>query len=229
MTFILEGFLKAWVLLSSGDPATYSAVFISLRVTSLSMALSLSFGLPAGFCLGYYSFPGKRQIRAAVDALLSIPTVVVGLFVYAFITYRGPFGRLGLLFTIPGIAIAQALLVFPIIASLTATAVETLDLRLRMTLLTFGAGRRRTFFTTLYEARFAVLAAAVTAYGRALSEVGISTIIGGNIKWRTRTITTTIALEAGKGEFGMGIALGIVLLILAFSVNWGVSLLKRRV
>jgi tungstate transport system permease protein len=194
----------------------------------MSIITSLVLGIPAGFLLGYFDFRGKKQIRAVVDTLLALPTVVVGLFVYALISRRGPFGDFGLLFTIPGIAIAQTILVLPIIISLTATAIEGLDRRLKTTLIALGARGRQIAMTSLLEARYAVLIAAVTAYGRAISEVGASMMIGGNIKWHSRTITTAIALETGKGEFAMGIALGIVLLALAFAVNFILTALKRK-
>ena len=156
-----------------------------------------------------------------------MPTVVVGLLVYAFITKRGPFGGYGLLFSISGIIIAQIILILPIVISLTATAIEGLDKRLYMTLITLGAKRRQVLLTSLWESRFAVLVAAFTAYGRAVSEVGVSMMIGGNIKGHTRTLTTAIALESGKGDFAMGIALGIVLLFIAFIVNFTLAFLKK--
>lgn len=229
MGYIGEGFITAVKLLVRGDPETYSAILATLKVSSLSISASLLIGIPCGFILGYHNFPGKRQIRAVVDTLLAMPTVVVGLFVYALISRRGPLGNLGMLFTIPGIAVAQTILILPIVVSLTATAVDHLDMRFRHTVLTLGAGGRRVALSAIYESRYAVLAAAVSAYGRAISEVGISMMIGGNIKWYTRTITTAIALETGKGEFAMGIALGLVLLLLAFIVNWVVQFCKRSV
>ena len=229
MGYIAQGFVKAFQLLTAGDPETYSAVFTTLKTTSLSITASLIIGIPAGFFLGYRGFRGKRQIRTLVDTLLAMPTVVVGLFVYAFISRRGPLGNLGMLFTIPGVAVAQTILVTPIVVSLTATAIESLDERTRVTLVTLGADRFRIALASLREARYAVLTAVVTAYGRAISEVGVSLMIGGNIKWHTRTITTAIALETGKGDFSVGIALGIVLLLLALVVNWGLVLLKKRV
>ncbi|HPX11242.1 MAG TPA: ABC transporter permease [Syntrophales bacterium] len=228
MDYLGSGFLRALVLLFSGDPETFSAVTTTLEVSSLSILASLALGIPGGFILGYFEFPGKKHLRAVVDTLLALPTVVVGLFVYAFISRRGPFGEMALLFTIPGVALAQTILVLPIVVSLTATAVEGLDRRLRLTLITLGANARQIALQTLLEARFAVLTAAVTAYGRAISEVGISMMIGGNIKWHTRTITTTVALETGKGEFAMGIALGIVLLTLALLVNAVLVTLRRK-
>ena len=229
MDYIGQGFLQAFRLLLTRDPETYSAVFTTLKVSSLSIAASLAIGIPAGFLLGYYHFPGKRQLRAVFDTLLALPTVVVGLFVYALISRRGPLGKYGLLFSIPGIAIAQTLLVLPIVISLTATAIEHMDDRFRHTVSTLGARGWQVVSASLLESRYAILAAAVTAYGRAISEVGISMMIGGNIKWHTRTITTAIALETGKGQFSMGIALGIILLLLAFLVNILLILLRRRI
>lgn len=228
MDYLIDGSIRAFQLLLGGEAETYSAVATTLIVSSLSIMISLVIGIPAGFFLGYENFPGKKQIRAFVDTLLALPTVVVGLLVYAFVSRRGPLGDFGLLFTIPGIVAAQTILVIPIVISLTAAAVETLDSRVKITLLTLGAGYRQTAVASLLEARYAVLTAAVTAYGRAISEVGASMMIGGNIKWHTRTITTAIALETGKGEFAMGIALGMVLLFLAFLVNGSLILLKRK-
>lgn len=228
MDYLTEGFIKAFQLLFTGDPETYSAIFTTLKVSTLSITASLFLGIPMGFLLGHFDFTGKRQMRAIVDTLLALPTVVVGLFVYALISRRGPLGELGILFTIPGIAVAQTILVLPIVISLTATAIESLDRRLKTTLLALGARGRQIVITSLLEARFAVLIAAITAYGRAISEVGVSMMIGGNIKWHSRTITTAIALETGKGQFAMGIALGMVLLFLAFTVNYLLTLSRRR-
>ena len=228
MDYIAQGLIRSIELLLAGDPETYSAIFTTLRISTLSIVASLVIGIPLGFLLGYFEFPGKRQVRVVVETLLALPTVVVGLFVYAFISRRGPCGELGLLFTIPGIAVAQTILITPIVTSLTATAIESLDRRLRATLVTLGARGRQILLTSLMEARYAVLVAAVTAYGRAISEVGISMMIGGNIKWHTRTITTAIALETGKGDFAVGMALGIVLLTFALIVNSSLTLLKKR-
>jgi len=228
MDYILEGVIGAFQLLLSGHEETYSAVATTLKVSTLSIAICLMVGIPLGFLLGYGHFPGKRALRTVVDTLLALPTVVVGLLVYAFITRRGPLGEIGLLFTIPGIAIGQFILALPIVVSLTASAVEELDPKLRLTLKTLGATKRQVALSSLWEGRYSVMVSAVTAYGRVISEVGVSMMLGGNIKWHTRTITTAIALETGKGQFSMGIALGLVLLTLAFAVNTAVSVLRRR-
>lgn len=228
MDYLLQGFLQGFVLLFTGDSETYSAILATVGASSLSMFFSLTMGIPLGFMLGHNSFRGKRVIKTLVDTLLSFPTVVIGLLVYAFLTRHGPLGGTGLLFSLPGIAIGQTLLGLPIIIAMTATAVEALDKRLPMTLTTLGANPRQILWATVMEARYSIMLAAMAAYGRIVSEVGISMLVGGNIKWHTRTITTAIALETGKGEFAVGIALGIVLLSVALIVNISASGLKKR-
>ena len=228
MDFLIEGLFQAIKLLLSGDGETYSAVYATLMVSSGSMLTSLFIGIPSGFALGYFDFPGRRQVRTVVDTLLALPTVFIGLLVYAFLSRSGPLGEAGLLFTLTGIAIGQTILALPIVMALTATAIEGLDRHLHMTLVTLGANRRQVLCTSLWEIRHGILAAAVTAYGRVMTEVGISMMVGGNIKWHTRTMTTAIALETNKGQFAMGVALGLVLLGIAFAVNISLAALRKR-
>lgn len=228
MDYMSNALSTAFRLLVMGNEETYSAIFVTLRVSALSMFFTLLAGIPLGFLLGSREFPGKRMVRTLVDTLLAIPTVVVGLLVYAFISRRGPLGSMGLLFSLKGIAIGQFILAIPIVISLTATAVESLEEKLTQTLMTLGAGHNDLVKGIIWEARFAVISAGITAYGRVISEVGVSMMLGGNIKWHTRTITTAIALETGKGEFAMGLALGIVLLAISFAVNIFASIMRRR-
>lgn len=228
MDFILEGFSQALVLLAGGDAETWSAVDVTIRLTALSMGASLLLGLPLGILLGTRDFPAKRLVRIVVDTCLALPTVVVGLLVYAFISRQGPLGSLDLLFSLKGMAIGQAILALPIVVALTASALDGADPRMLMTLQTLGTPPGRMVLGLLREVRYAVLAAAVTAYGRVVAEVGVSMMLGGNIKWHTRTITTAITLETGKGEFSMGIALGLVLLALSFLLNGALSFFRRR-
>ncbi|WP_029895558.1 ABC transporter permease [Desulfohalovibrio reitneri] len=228
MDFLLDGLLRAFGLLFSGDPETWAAVSVTARSSAIALAGSLLIGAPLGFLLSVAHFRGRATARLAVDTLLALPTVLIGLLVYAFLTHRGPLGGMDLLFTIPGMAAGQALLGLPIVAALTAQAVEALDVRIRHTLLTLGANPRQVAMGLLWEARFAVMLAGLTAFGRIVSEVGIAMMVGGNIKWHTRTITTAIALETGKGQFAMGVALGLVLLALALVVNLGAAWLRRR-
>ena len=229
MDFIQEGLAQAITLLVSRDPETYSAISATIRASSLAMAASLLLGIPFGYILGYFDFRLKNFFRIVVNTLLSLPTVFIGLVIYALLTRKGPLGEAGLLFTITGIAIGQTILSLPIIIALTATAVEAADRNLRITLMSLGASPFQIGKSTLWEVRLGIMAAAVTATGRVLTEVGISLMVGGNIKWHTRTITTAIALETNKGEFGMGIALGLVLLLIAFTVNIFLAGLRRRI
>lgn len=227
MDYILSGLIQALELLFQGDPETFSAVKTTVLASTLSVGASMAIGAPLGFWLGYVPFPGRRPVRVVVDTLLSLPTVVIGLLCYAFMTHRGPLGDWGLLFTIPGMAVGQTILGLPIVIAMTATAVESLDQRLKQTLITLGADRRQVLLTSLWEARFSLALAGAAAYGRIVSEVGISMMIGGNIKWHTRTITTAIALETGKGQFATGIALGLILMTVALLVNLAMAGLKR--
>lgn len=228
MNYLLDGIQRAVDLLAAGDAETFSAVAATLEATALSMGAALVMGLPAGFCLGYFRFPGKRSLRMVSDAFMAFPTVVIGLLVYALLSRRGPLGELGLLFTITGMAMGLMLLALPMVVSLTASAVEQMDSRLRLTLLTLGADSRQLLLGVLWEARYGVLAGAVATFGRVVSEVGIAMMVGGNIKWHTRTITTAIALETGKGEFAQGVALGMVLLGISLAVNTALTVFRRR-
>ena len=228
MDFIIQGFFTALQLLTTGDSATWSAVTATVKVSSISMLFSLVTGLPCGFILGYFDFKWKRGVRTLLDTLLALPTVFIGLMIYALISNRGPLGNLNLLFTLSGIAMGQAILAFPIITALTASAVETIDTQLKLTLMSLGAGKKDIMLTCMWEVRYGIVAALVTAYGRVMTEVGISMMVGGNIKWHTRTITTAIALETGKGMFANGIALGLVLVTIAFAVNISLFFLRKR-
>jgi tungstate transport system permease protein len=228
MDFITSGVVQAIYLLTSGDGSTWSAVAATLKVSTGSMLLSMAAGLPCGFLIGYFDFKGKRPLRTVLDTLLALPTVFIGLLVYAFISSRGPLGEFNLLFTLGGIAVGQTMLAFPIVTALTASTIEAIDPQLKLTLISLGAGKKNILATCLWEVRFGILAAAVTAYGRVMTEVGISMMVGGNIKYHTRTVTTAIALETNKGLFADGIALGLVLITIAFIVNLSLSFLRKQ-
>jgi tungstate transport system permease protein len=228
MDFIVAGFIRAIELLVNFDHSTYTAISATLRASTCSMLISLGAGLPCGFLLGYFDFKWKRGLRTILDTLLALPTVSVGLLVYAFIASKGPLGQFGMLFTLTGITIGQTILAFPIVTAITASIVENIDPELKLTLVSLGAGKKNIMITCMWEVRYGLLAAAVTAYGRVLTEVGISMMVGGNIKYHTRTITTAIALETNKGLFADGIALGIVLIAIAFTVNICLSFLRKK-
>jgi len=228
MNLFTDGFNEAIELLVSGNESVYSAIITTVTVSSWSLLISLLIGLPLGFALGYYNFPGKPVVRTIVDTFLALPTVVIGLIAYTMLSRVGPFGEYNLLFTQQAIIIGQIVLGLPIIIALTATQVESVDKRLYTSLKGLGAKPLQILNATLIEARFGIMTAAVTAYGRIITEIGISMMVGGNIKYHTRTVTTAIALETGKGEFVTGIALGLVLFAVALMVNIALSMLKRK-
>jgi tungstate transport system permease protein len=228
MNLLTDGFNEAIKLLVSGDESVYSAITTTLTVSSWSLLISLLIGLPLGFFLGYYNFFGKSVIRTVVDTLLALPTVVIGLIAYTMLSQAGPLGHLGLLFSQEAIIIGQIVLGLPIIIALTATQVEAVDKRLYTSLKGLGASSKQILTATLIEARFGLMTAAMTAYGRIMTEIGISMMVGGNIKYHTRTITTAIALETGKGEFVTGIALGLVLITIALMINISLSILRKK-
>ena len=228
MNLFTDGFQEAIQLLVSGNESVYSAISVTVTVSSWSLFISLLIGLPLGFLLGYYQFPGKTIIRTIVDTFLAIPTVVIGLVVYTSLSQAGVFGEYNLLFTQKAIIIGQIFLGLPIIIALTAAQVEMVDKRLYLSLKGLGASSYEILKATLIEARFGLMTAAMTAYGRIITEIGISMMVGGNIKYHTRTVTTAISLETGKGEFVTGIALGLVLIAVALIVNISLTILKRK-
>ena len=228
MNLFTDGFNEAIDLLTSGNESVYSAISVTVTVSSLSLMISLIIGLPLGFLLGYYQFPGKTIIRTIVDTFLALPTVVIGLIAYTMLSQVGPLGEYNLLFSQQAIIMGQIVLGLPIIIALTASQVEAVDKRLYTSLKGLGANSYQILIGTLIEARFGLMTAAMTAYGRIITEIGISMMVGGNIKYHTRTITTAIALETGKGEFVTGIALGLVLFAVALMVNIALSVLKRK-
>lgn len=228
MDFILNGFYEAFLLLYHLDSETLDAIYNTILTSSISIIIGTLIGLPAGFALGYFNFWGKKTIKLICDTLLAFPTVVVGLVVYAFISSQGPLGEYGLLFSNEGVIIGQTLLALPIIISLSSSVVENMDSRLSLTLRSFALSKTQMIATTLWELRHSLLSVVITAYARIVSEIGIAMMIGGNIKWHTRTITTAISLETNKGEFSLAIALGIVLVIIALCINLALSFLRRK-
>lgn len=219
MDFIIEGIQKAFQLIFSLDREIFNIVLLSLRVSLTAIILASLVGIPLGFLMAVKDYWGKRLTVALVNTLLALPTVVVGLIVYSLISRRGPLGVFGLLYTPSAMIIGQFILATPIVIALTHSAVQGIDRRVRNTALTLGATEIQSAWTVIKEARYAVLAAVITGFGRVIAEVGAAMMLGGNIKGSTRVMTTAIALETAKGEFGFSIALGIILLLIAFSIN----------
>jgi len=219
MEFLFDSFFSALLLLWSIDPELVEIVSVSLKVSSSSTLIASIVGVPAGFLIAFREFPGKRLLITTLNTLLALPTVVIGLFVYAFISRRGILGVLDLLYTQKAMVIGQVILIIPIITVFTISAISRIDERYRKTAMTLGANALQTAWVIIREARFAIAAAVIAAFGRVIAEVGISMMLGGNAKGFTRTMTTAMALEYDKGEFVLGVALGIVLLTVSFGLN----------
>lgn len=227
MDFILEGILSAFGLLLSGDAETFSAIKATLYTSSISILFAIIIGFPIGFILGFYEFRARRVLRLLSDVALAMPTVAIGLILYAFISRNGPLGELGLLFTLKAVMLGQFMLALPIIISLSASVIENMDKKHYLNIMNYRLSPLNLILCVLYELRYALLVVIATAYGRIVAEVGVAMMIGGNIKYFTRTITTAISLETNKGEFAMGIALALVLILIAFAVNLAIHALKR--
>ena len=227
MDFILEGILSAFGLLLSGDAETFSAIKATLYTSSISILFAILIGFPIGFILGFYEFRARRTLRLLSDVALAMPTVAIGLILYAFISRNGPLGELGLLFTLKAVMLGQFVLALPIIVSLSASVIENMDKKHYLNIMNYRLSPLNLILCVLYELRYALLVVIATAYGRIVAEVGVAMMIGGNIKYFTRTITTAISLETNKGEFAMGIALALVLIFIAFAVNLAIHALKR--
>ena len=218
----------AFDLLLSGDREVYFIVWTSLRITLVSTVLASAISVPTGVMLGLSTFRGKRFLIAVLNSLMAVPTVVVGLIVYSFLSRSGPFGRWGILFSPSAIVIGQVVLSFPIVTSFVYGSLSRMDRRLPETLITLGARRFHIVMMVVREARAAILSAILAGFARVIGEVGISMMLGGNIRWYTRTITTAIALETSRGDFELGLALGIILLLMALGLNLILHSMVRR-
>lgn len=223
---LLEPTTQAFRLLFAGDPQLLGIIWLSLWVSVVAIALVAVPSIGLGFLLAKRRFPGQRTVIVLVQALLSFPTVVIGLVLYLLLSRRGPLGSLELLFTPWAIMIGYMVIAFPILVVFTISAVQGADPRVYETARCLGAGRLHASLTTLWEVRFGILAAVVNGFGRAISEVGMAIMVGGNIAGLTRNIPTAIALETTKGDFAQGIALGLVLMVVALGVNVALALLQ---
>ena len=201
------------------DADVMAIVWVSVKVSASSTLIASIIGVPLGFMIAFETFPGKRILITCLNTLLALPTVVIGLWIYAFIARQGPLGSLNLLYTQKAIIIGQTVLIFPLVTALSIAAISRIDERYQRTAQTLGANRIQTAAIILREARFGIAAAIIAAYGRVIAEVGISMMLGGNAKGFTRTMTTAMALEYDKGEFTLAVALGLILLGFSFAIN----------
>jgi len=228
MSELLGTCLAALQLLFSGDKELWTIIAVSFQVSLVAIVIAAVPGILIGFLLAMKEFPGRWVVVAIFNALMAVPTVVIGLVLYLMFSRSGPLGDLQLLFTQPAMIIGQVVLCLPIIVCMSHAAFQSVDLRAWETSLTLGASKARATWTLMQEARFALLAAILTSFGRIIAEVGCSMMIGGNIMNFTRNIPTAIALETHKGEFAQGVALGMVLLVLALALNIGLASIRGK-
>ncbi|NCD24760.1 MAG: ABC transporter permease subunit [Deltaproteobacteria bacterium] len=224
----LDSLWSALTLLTSMDAELFFIVGVSLNISIWSTLAACVLGIPIGFGIGIGRFRGKQALITFFNTMLALPTVVIGLLVYSLLSRRGVFGPLGWLYTQKAMIIGQIILITPIIVAFTIAAVGRVDDRFRRTALTLGATPWQVALVVLREARFSIMAAVVAAFGRVISEIGISMMLGGNAKGFTRTMTTAMALEYDKGEFVLSLALGIVLLALSLVVNTALGYVQGR-
>lgn len=227
MSEIIDGFFEAVGLIATLNPEVMEIAGRSLFVSSVSTLIAALIMIPIGALIYFYEFRGKRVIINIVQTLYSLPTVIVGLLVYLLVSYSGPLGSFKLLYTTNAMIIAQVILVSPLLVGFTIAALNGLDKEMKYTVLSLSAGAFRAMLTLVREAKYAILSAVVLAFGRAIAEVGAVMMVGGNIRYFTRTLTTAITLNTSMGEFSMSIALGIILLLIALIVNIGVNVLQQ--
>jgi len=225
---LVAGVREALRLLVTGDREVFAVLWLSLQVSGIATLLSLALGIPAGAALALLRFPGRTLVVSAVNAGMGLPPVVVGLFVTLLLWRSGPLGAWEILYTPAAIVLAQAVIAAPIVMGITLAAVQNVPEKFRLQLLGLGASRTQMVGVVLREARLPMLAAVMAGFGGVISEIGASMMVGGNIKGQTRTLTTAMVLETGKGNFEVAIALSLLLLVLVFGVNWALTAIQQR-
>lgn len=219
MQMLCDALLSAARLIFTLDADVFQYAGRSLAIAAIATLIASLLGIPFAMLLAEREFRGKRAVVTVLNTLLGMPTVVVGLTAYAFLSRSGPLGWMQLLFTVPGIIAGEVFLILPIVTAFTLTAVSRTDRDVRRTALALGASRGQVLWIVLFESRFGVAAAVIAAFGRVISEVGVATILGGNADQFTRTMTTAIVLNVDMGNFSLALALGLVLLAIALSIN----------
>ncbi len=228
MDLLREGIRQALTLLLAGDREVWAILLLSLQVSGTATLVSLAIGIPAGAALALARFPGRSLVVSAVNSGMGLPPVVAGLFVTIVLWRSGPLGGLEILYTPAAIIVAQAVIAAPIVTGITLAAVQQVPEEFRLQLLALGASRVQMVWVVLREARLPMLAAVMAGFGGVISEIGASMMVGGNVKGQTRTLTTAMVLETGKGNFEVAIALALLLLVLVFLVNWALTSIQQR-
>lgn len=227
-SIILDGFVKAFALILSGDPTLVDITLRSLAISGLATIAASLWSIPFGALIGLGRFRGRVLIRGLFNALLGVPTVTLGLVLYLLISKSGPLGFLRLLYTPAAIILGQAILITPIIVSFVANTLEAVDPEVRSLALTLGSTDTGAALAVLNESLEGVLLSVTAGFNRALAELGVALMVGGNIRGVTRVLTTYIALETGRGEIALGIAFTVLLLSIVGFVNLSMNLVQRR-
>lgn len=228
MDLILDGILQALRLVASLDSEVMAVTLLSLKISCSATLISLLIGIPAGTLLALANFPGRRLVVSLVNTGMGLPPVVVGLFVTIFLWRNGPLGFLEILYTPSAMVLAQAVIATPIVAGITIASIQNLPANLKLQVLALGATRVQMVWILVREARLPLLAAVMAGFGGVISEVGASIMVGGNIKGQTRVLTTATVMETGKGNFDVAIALSLILLLLAFGINYLLTVIQQR-
>lgn len=228
MDTIIEGVKQGFQLIWSLDPEIIQITMVSLQVSLTALLLAGIIGIPTGSALALKDIPGRRILLNIIYTFMGLPPVLAGLFVYLLLTTHGPLGQYQLLFTPTAMIMAQLLLAFPIVCGLTARTVMSQHQEVYDTAATLGASRRQAVWAIIRESRIGIIAALTTALGRVIAEVGAVMMVGGNIKGSTRVLTTSIVLETRMGNDSRAIAIGIILLAIAFSIILVINIVEKR-
>ena len=228
MEILVQGLKEGFLLIWQMDAEIFDVTLLTLQVSLTALVLSALIGVPLGAALALTKVRGKQVILNTVYTLMGLPPVLAGLLVYLLLTSRGLLGQYELLFTPAAMVMAQVLLAAPIVCGLTARAVLALNQEVYDTAATLGATRRQATLSIMREARMGIIAALTTALGRVIAEVGAVMLVGGNIRWSTRVLTTSIVLETRMGNFSTAIAIGIILLTISFAINLFILTLEKR-
>ena len=228
MAELWDGLVKAIHLIVTFDPEVMQIAGLSLRIAVSSVLIASLICLPLGSLIHFHNFRGKRVLISLIQTFYSIPTVTVGLLVFILFSRKGPLGGLDLMFTPTVMVIGQVILILPILLGLTISALSGVDRTITDTARSMGASSWQTAVTIIREARFAVMAALILAFGRAISEVGLAMMVGGNIKGFTRVLTPAISVETSKGDIELSLALGIILIVIALVVNIIMNRIQQR-
>jgi tungstate transport system permease protein len=228
MSSIVEGFTKALSLILDLDKELLGIIFLSIKVSGSALVVATLFGLPLGALLGFKKFPMNGLFINVLNTFMGLPPVVVGLFIYLLLSRAGPLGFMALLYSPTAMIIAQSILAFPIVSSLSHSAIISVDPIIRQASMTLGATPFQVSLTIVREARYGIMSGIIAAFGRVMAEVGAILIVGGNIAGFTRVMTTTIALETDKGNFELALALGIILLTISLVINSALHLIQKK-